>query len=218
MSTYNYAQFPFDNACSTDQIVGNDYEAGKYTGVTYIDDEEIEVENIYLSQKSSVHKFCNQNLFRSGSFPPFPSETSREWMNDQQEKYTTYNAWTCLFVVVLVGLGVTVRKFHQMFGSLFLKISQVSGKPMDDRFSEVKEIFGYVPQMKVNGFQYPFLLADIKSLNDKDLIGWDKESDPSYDTQNLVNDIQPDTVSIDESLFSIVKDWTVKKELKGFLD
>ena len=89
---------------------------------------------------------------------------------------------------------------------------------MDDRFSEVKEIFGYVPQMKVNGFQYPFLLADIKSLNDKDLIGWDKESDPSYDTQNLVNDIQPDTVSIDESLFSIVKDWTVKKELKGFLD
>ena len=89
---------------------------------------------------------------------------------------------------------------------------------MDDRFSEVKEIFGYVPQMKVNGFQYPFLLCNIKGLCDKDLIGWDKETDTSYDSQNLVNYVQPDIVSVDESLFSIVKDWAIEKEVKDLFD
>ena len=96
-------------------------------------------------------------------------------------------------------------------------VSKVSGEPMDDRFSEVGEIFGYVPQVRIDGFQYPFLLCNIADLHDKDIIGWDKQSDPSYDSQNLVNDVQPGNIPIDESLFSIVKDWNVKKA-KSLLD
>ena len=122
MSSYNYAQFPFDNACSTGQIVGDEFETRSYIGTM----ESGASATIFLSAgNSEVHKFCSQNLFRTGSFPPLPSDTTREWMNSEQETYATYNGWTCLIVVILVGLGVTVRKFHQMFGSLFFKISQV---------------------------------------------------------------------------------------------
>lgn len=124
---------------------------------------------------------------------------------------------------------------------MFLLNKKVEGKPTLDLFSEVPEVNGFIPQVIVNGFQFPFLLCDIDNVGD-DLLSWD---DPynSYDFWNLIYDIPSvaqkkreereltandayvgdhviDTVqlssrTIDQKIFSIVKDWGGKTSKKS---
>ena len=85
---------------------------------------------------------------------------------------------------------------------------------MYEKFEDVKEINAYVPQIKIPGFAFPFLLCDIDNINDK-RIGWcDPHTD--YKNHNLVDDVSSilarHDVKLDRStsvarMFSIVKGW-----------
>ena len=96
------------------------------------------------------------------------------------------------------------------------------GTPTEARFSDVPEISGYIPQVIVSGYQFPFFLCDTDGIS-TDLFSWD---DPykSHDYWNLLKDIPQiaqkkieldtdqadveDEVSFEvDMLFSIVKDW-----------
>ena len=97
-----------------------------------------------------------------------------------------------------------------------------SGTPTEARFSSIPDISGYIPQVNVDGFQFPFLLCNTDDIR-TDLFSWD---DPynSYDYWNLIYDIPQiaqETKGFDtddangedetsynlDKLFSIVKDW-----------
>ena len=82
------------------------------------------------------------------------------------------------------------------------------GKATDFRFSNVKEIFGYIPQMQVPGYLFPFVLCDVTSI-DKQLIGW-SAFDDSFDSYNLIFDVGDDRKK--HHLFSTVKSWTPEPE------
>ena len=85
---------------------------------------------------------------------------------------------------------------------------------MYEKFEDVKEINAYVPQIKIPGFAFPFLLCDIDNINDNH-IGWcDPHTD--YKNHNLVDDVSSilarHDVKLDRStsvarMFSIVKGW-----------
>ena len=115
--------------------------------------------------------------------------------------------------------------------------AQGDGEPVTDRFTDVPEISGYIPQVQVAGYEFPFLLCDIDEIA-TDLLGWD---DPyhSYDHWNLIYDIPAvaakkrehreltcddayvgdeteespeDNTSKDLYLFSTVHDWDTSSE------
>ena len=55
------------------------------------------------------------------------------------------------------------------------------------KFSNAAEIYAYVPQVKIGGFAYPFLLCDVDKIDDG-YVGW---NDPynGYDHHNMIFDI-----------------------------
>ena len=57
-------------------------------------------------------------------------------------------------------------------------------------FSNVKEIFGYVPQIQLDSFEYPLLVCDTSDVNPS-LIGWEPAS-KGHDYFNLTYDIPYD--------------------------
>jgi hypothetical protein len=54
-------------------------------------------------------------------------------------------------------------------------------------FSSDPEIFAYVPQIKRNGFPFPFIVCDIDEL-DQDLMGWN-DRNHSFDYHNVIFDL-----------------------------
>ena len=86
---------------------------------------------------------------------------------------------------------------------------------MDQKFRDVKEISAYVPQIRVSGYAFPFLLCNTKHIDDG-YVGW---NDPHHgiEKHNLVNDFERILAGMDEGwkvddsddrpLFSIVREW-----------
>ena len=64
------------------------------------------------------------------------------------------------------------------------------------------EIYGYIPQVIIPGFSFPFLLCE-KDWG-AELLSWNDESDESFKKHNLIYDVEE---SKRDGLFSIVKSW-----------
>ncbi len=73
------------------------------------------------------------------------------------------------------------------------------------RFSDVPEIYGYVPALKVSGLQYPLLLCDVSQI-DKELISWSCD----YNHYTVINDVPEEHR---EDCFSTVKNWKTAEVL-----
>ena len=56
-------------------------------------------------------------------------------------------------------------------------------------FCEVDEIYGYVPQVKIEGSLYPKLLCRIDE-DCYDLVGWNDPTKKGYDDHNLMEDVK----------------------------
>jgi hypothetical protein len=206
VSSYAWAQFPYDNLCDpTDPTdVTSGFGNKNYTNVILLNGDSVTVEVKEEHDTSVV--FCNQNWREQSDifFPP----TSRvqpedaRWMDDSQEDLTDVYGWTalaCLVSFVLIFFGGTVTR---LFLSLFRGVHAPDGQKQEIDFSKsptagsvciimyrmkhtntmpgcVPEIFCYIPQIKLKSFPFPFLACNIDDM-DQDLIGW---SDPanSYD-------------------------------------
>ena len=62
------------------------------------------------------------------------------------------------------------------------------GDPVPHRFSDLPDVIGYIPQVYVNGYQFPFLLCDIDNIRGNDLLSWN-DPERSYDYWNLIFDV-----------------------------
>lgn len=77
--------------------------------------------------------------------------------------------------------------------------------------THLEEVHGYIPQAKVKGFTFPFLVCDISGI-DEDLVGW-KDKHQGYIPHSLFHDAQRITESkILHPIFSIVKEWKPRPE------
>mmetsp|Transcript_8946 Transcript_8946/g.9816 ORF Transcript_8946/g.9816 Transcript_8946/m.9816 type:complete len:380 (-) Transcript_8946:176-1315(-) len=183
MSAYNYAQFPFDSVCETE------YSADDYVGtwtLTLFDDSESSVE---VTENDSIYESCGQNLMHNLVYPPTAASQpdSTKWMNASQETFSTMYGWTMILITVSVIVTVIYWTLSKSIRSLFCRGYQPVGEPTPDRFSDVPSINGYIPQVKVPGYQFPFLVCDIDTINEG-LMGW-KDPYNSYDFWNLIYDI-----------------------------
>ena len=101
MAAYIYSQFPYDNACRSDEEDLSAYTTGSFD-VKLLNDE---METIQLMTVKQGYKFCNQELLRSGAFPPLPThQTDRggTWMDEDQETFLRMFGWTSVAVLTVV--------------------------------------------------------------------------------------------------------------------
>jgi len=217
MTAYNFSAFPCDNVCKSGTKVSSEY-VGKFD---LFDGEGAQV-HASIGADDVSYFFCNQDFLRHRPFvfPPVPANQpeGEEWMNESQANIANFFGWIGFTVFVL---GVVVLFYRVVFKPLrnFLFVThKLSGNATNIKFSEVPEIFGYVPQMKLLAFPFPLILCDVRGIND-DLIGW---TDPRYphdhhsvifDVPGLVRKENERAENIDKncSLLSVVKHWPPTK-------
>jgi len=183
MGTYNMAMFPFDNTCETDEFVPEYYE-----GIYEIGTNGTRTTDIASDTKA--YKYCDQDMFRyqPSVFPPFPSDqpNGNEWMSETQLKYLPLYGWSCVGIISTVGAIMVFRIFIKFVLPLFSKRYKTRGKAMEEAFSEVLEIEGYIPHVDIPGYAFPFLMCDISGIDDE-LVGWRGVCEHKFD--NLIDDM-----------------------------
>jgi len=193
MAAYMVSQSPYDHACKTIDEDISEYMA--LTGPLNITLPLEKLKRRFMTinnfSADQGYKFCNQFLIPRGRLPGVQSEDGRwDWMNPTQETLTKIFGWTA--VVVAAAVLFSALKFfynyfiHPLFCKHFEKIYEIDEK---EAFNEVIEITAYVPQVKIPGFSFPFLICDDADLN-KDHIGWNMPEGDDYDSQNLIYDVK----------------------------
>jgi len=206
-TAYAYLQFPYDNACASGEEFTSDY----------IGSHEVKLRNgeatsITIESAGEAYQFCSKEIFfKEGSFPPLPS--GHEWLDRSQRTFTRAFAWTFVVVLSTVLLTFIYYLSKACIYPLFCSSKKSKADASLIKFSENPEIYGYVPQVKIPGFAFPFLLCSLKDI-DNDLVGWKDPDDTSYDSHNLINVMdRGGALQHDEyALFSIVKSWKVEDE------
>jgi len=182
-STYYYS-FPLDKACKSTELVSN-MNTCSYN-ITTLDNKFHEVE---IESGDYHFNFCkNQNMWHS--FPSLPKLQSEgfKWMTNSQKKFSSLYGWTSIAVCCIVSAIILYSSIGKYFNSLFFKTYKPDGKAMKIQFDEVDNINGYIPQVKIPGFAFPFLICNIHDI-DSELIGW-KNPRKSYDYHNMIFDVQ----------------------------
>jgi hypothetical protein len=65
--------------------------------------------------------------------------------------------------------------------------TQPVGKASLEKFSSLNNVNGYVPQVRVPGYNFPLLMCDTDNI-DIGLIGWE-DPENSYDSNNMIFDV-----------------------------
>jgi len=117
-------------------------------------------------------------------------------MTLSQEKYSAIFGWALVGIVALVSFSIATRLVIR-----FVFPQKPIGKAQKAQFSDVFEIYGYVPQVKLNEYQYPLLICDVDDI-DHALIGWSGD----YKMFNLSHEMSASVNS--KKPFSIVKNWS----------
>jgi len=196
MAAYFYAQFPFDNACNS----GENFSSS-YIGAHFVKLRSGTRDWINITSVGDAYSFCHQEQLGTENFPPFPS-SSDKWMNGSQRDFTKAYAWTALIVLIIVLGNFAYLMLKAYVLPLFFKPSMPISKASKVKFSEVMEIYGYIPQVIIPGCSFPFLLCE-KDWG-AELLSWNDESDESFKKHNLIYDVEE---SKRDGLFSIVKSW-----------
>jgi len=189
VSSYAYAEFPYDNLCDANDGSGGEGFGRSAVPVQFWNGTVGEID---VPGTHSPAIFCQQNYIKlpGFDFPALPSaqnKSSGEWMSDSQALLVTIFGWTSLAALVIFVIVVFGNAIINAVRSIFS--GEVKEHVVDQKidFSAVHEIFGYIPSVKAAGFLFPFLATDVDDV-DSDLIGW---HDPhrSYDEWNLIYDV-----------------------------
>eukprot|EP00551_Chaetoceros_affinis_P010403 CAMPEP_0203684632 /NCGR_PEP_ID=MMETSP0090-20130426/48136_1 /ASSEMBLY_ACC=CAM_ASM_001088 /TAXON_ID=426623 /ORGANISM="Chaetoceros affinis, Strain CCMP159" /LENGTH=926 /DNA_ID=CAMNT_0050553809 /DNA_START=252 /DNA_END=3032 /DNA_ORIENTATION=- len=198
IASFMYSSFPFDDACATDESIPDNYmnqtfsvKSGRWNGTEFS-----------ITSNDKVYKFCDQDLLRSGlPISSFTDHSKHEWMDDSQERLSNIFGWVFVGTTVLVTLSIFIRIFIRFVKPLFFKSIKARGKVSDRPFSDILQMYGYVPQVKLGGFQHPILLCDVSKLK-KSLIGWERDGD--YESFNITYSVPKNAR---KSCFNVVKSW-----------
>lgn len=190
VSSYAYAEFPYDNLCPIEDG-GGGLEVSGSVPVTFWNGT---AGAINVPGTNSPAMFCRQNywLIPGFNFPALPSaqELSQgDWMTESQELLVTIFGWTSLAALVIFVLVVFGNAIMNTVRMLFSGEVQNYGVDQKIDFSSIQEISGYIPQVKVGGFLFPFLATDTDSIDKDFLIGW-KDQNRTYDDWNLIYDVK----------------------------
>lgn len=226
-SSYLYAGFPYTYVCDCDSDDHCNISTTTPFNVTLLDGTGI---TIQTSPPPPVVRFCDQHVGFSLLLPKV--EDWDEWMTPSQWSLTRILGWTSLGLIILYLVGVLGRSILKNVLSYWKGVYSPSGVDQKKDFSSIISIetFGYIPQIHVPGFAFPFLACDVDGV-DVNLIGWrdpnlhnEKEPHKNYDSHNLILDVPTDKMnryrhkSLKElsgsgsdignrPIFSIVKHW-----------
>jgi len=123
MSSYNFASFPYDNACV---VQGAESPYSGSFNATNGDGQAVEVN---IDPSASVYEYCNQDMLRYKPYPAFPAVPryqKKVWMSPEQESVTRVYGWTSIIilgVVAVIFLRIALTSvYHFFFGRKLVRL------------------------------------------------------------------------------------------------
>mmetsp|Transcript_29490 Transcript_29490/g.44646 ORF Transcript_29490/g.44646 Transcript_29490/m.44646 type:complete len:879 (+) Transcript_29490:123-2759(+) len=214
LTVSNYARWPFDNTCGTEETVPSEY-VGTHT---FIYDEQ--KWTVMVADNDESVKYCNQDVeplkvaglnennvpeFQDFSrFPPLQRFVDEPftWMTVEQEQVTSYLAWAFIGLSAYVILFIGYAFFKATVLKLFCSPNKDSSEATNTSFGELSDKFGYIPQVKVGGFRFPFLACEVNAPEEY-LAFQDNNAEYPYHKHNLMYDIEWEHQE-KEHLFSVI--------------
>jgi len=122
MASYIYYQFPYDNACPSDDT---EQHLSAYVGdidVTTARGDGMK-ETLKNVTTTRGYKFCDEQIPPQSILPPLSWEliNDREWMDGSQKMYSYVFGWTSVGVLVLVFASLVYRLLMTSVYPLFFK-------------------------------------------------------------------------------------------------
>jgi hypothetical protein len=194
MSSFYWSAFPFDNLCEVeDASVNSTYIGTHKLNVTKRFQKEPSNFTTTVIANSTVYKFCAQDYILGATGPTFPF-LNGEWMGDDQQGLAILFGWTYVAVMSLTGgkflfslMGWIRRQFFNVIGVSTLGISRQNKRrcsiltrfaflqaPGDEQgigFHDVRNIAGYIPQVRSEIFSYPLIACKCDTFGDT-LFDW----------------------------------------------
>jgi len=169
VSAYNYASFPYDNACESETSVPDDY-----VGSFQATNGEGQSVLIDIASEEKVYFHCNQDMAEF-AFPAVPSNQPQgsEWMALEQQDFanvlfgsTSFGVIAAIFTLWLTKLCAREAASTESFSSPPVKNA-------------------YVPQAKLAGDPFPILFCDVSKI-DPELMSWEDPNHPDYKIHNTI--------------------------------
>merc|ERR1712228_131842 len=95
--------------------------------------------------------------------------------------------WTSL-IVLLVIICIYVKGYSRVIISFFKSVYEPDGRDMNISLKELEDYCGYVPEVETELAPYPFIVGDIKDMDDE-LFDWLSDEHPC-DYYNVTLDLQ----------------------------
>lgn len=188
-SSYNYASFPFDDACNQNVPV-----ASEFVGVFNATDGEGNSVWIDIPENDQVYAFCDQNIAEYRNFPPIlfavPANQPEggEWMSEEQHFSRIFG---------ITGFWIMIVAFISIFRCIYTHIRIVFFKPNIDpknefrsprEFCSVADASAYIPEASLDTEPFPVLFCDASKIP-RELFSWVDPADPSYRTHCALYDV-----------------------------
>jgi len=139
MSSYFWSGFPYDNLCE-DGIVNETYVGGHLINATSLTPSEY----LNIHQNQTSYKFCNQNLFKTNSFPALSRyQGENQWMTKDQELITDIFGMTSIVAISLLLLQYCFCAFKFFFDA-YRGITRFHAQHFHIKFSDVKSRCAYI--------------------------------------------------------------------------
>jgi hypothetical protein len=128
VSSYNFASFPYDNACE-----GGTTVSSKYVGTFDAVSGEGNAVTVHISQGDLNYFYCNQDMMHFPAFPAIPSNqpVGGEWMSDEQS-FAVVFGWTSVVIVVLV-MCIFLNALRLRLAPIFVGVVKVTAAGVDGR-------------------------------------------------------------------------------------
>jgi hypothetical protein len=196
MSSFYWSAFPFDNLCEVeDASVNSTYVGTHEVNVTKrFQTEPNKPFNTTVKANSTVFKFCAQDYILGTTGATFPFLYG-EWMDDDQQRLAILFGWTSFAVIVLTGgkflfslmgwirgqffnvndVSISsanlVAKQKETFDSHKIRVLQAPEDEQGIGFHDVRNIAGYIPQVRSGIFSYPLIACKCDTFGET-LFDW----------------------------------------------
>eukprot|EP00934_Nitzschia_sp_Nitz4_P002286 Nitzschia sp. Nitz4//scaffold23_size168460//33505//37330//NITZ4_002208-RA/size168460-snap-gene-0.152-mRNA-1//-1//CDS//3329543602//2286//frame0 len=190
MSSFYWAAFPFDNMCVVEDQYVDDVFVGEHNASMSNRNNTESLVTIFVEQNSSVYSFCNQDfiLRKTNDFKRFPffyREGDGEWMDQEQQQLSLLFGWLSVAVMALVGTSFLISLQGWVRG-LFKGSYEEPGDEQGIAFHDVRNITGYIPQVRSPIFSYPLIACKCDKIGEQ-LFDW-TDPDRDYTYYDLTKD------------------------------
>lgn len=207
ITSYNWAQFGFDNLCATNEKISVNYLGTWF--IPTVGGTGTETKSVTIDENFQSYTFCDQNMLQR-SPPVFPSLSSfqpfdQRWMTSGQSRIADACGWTS---VGILG-GILIHYIISLYKGL-KNTYKPRGKDKQIPFTD-NNIAAYIPQVKSPEIPFPLIACPV-DLIEEELFEWESPYN-SYDYYDLTLDADAIMMadkkgrSVSNTAFSRVVHW-----------